>query len=380
MPFKSKAQQRYMFANHPDLAREMADKMKKEKKSYKSLPEKVKKAAEEVAPSGNVSTSEATPQDVRKVNLTILPPDLEEDTPRNLEWYRRFRAANDLWRQKGTSSLYDTYGRVTAHGSKKLYPWKTPEEYTPEYIEPEYHDPYKGYYPTGNRELDTWSMYHNRRIQEAMNKGEPYDPGEILRGSAATFRQKLQEAGSLENLLKQNPELAVQYVEPGTAYSQTMWKESSALPQWLEIGLAKLAASGDAEVDPVRQYEDEILAEQKRRRVSGVTGALLPGIGPGVYNAIAAPEGEKLKRSLGTMGASLAGGTVAGPLLGSGIGSYWASDAFGRSRLEDFRRAAEEYKRKEQEEMIRRVVQEGSQQAQAPAPEEKIGMIHGKPL
>ena len=44
MPFKSKAQQRYMFAKHPRIAREMADKMKEEGIGYKSLPQHVKKA------------------------------------------------------------------------------------------------------------------------------------------------------------------------------------------------------------------------------------------------------------------------------------------------------------------------------------------------
>ncbi len=39
MPFKSKAQARYMFAKEPEIAREFADKTK----SIKALPEKVKK-------------------------------------------------------------------------------------------------------------------------------------------------------------------------------------------------------------------------------------------------------------------------------------------------------------------------------------------------
>jgi len=39
MPFKSKAQQRYMYAKHPKLAKEFSEKTK----SFKSLPEKVKK-------------------------------------------------------------------------------------------------------------------------------------------------------------------------------------------------------------------------------------------------------------------------------------------------------------------------------------------------
>jgi hypothetical protein len=44
MPFQSKAQQRYLFSKHPRVAREMADKMKEEGKSFKRLPEKVKEA------------------------------------------------------------------------------------------------------------------------------------------------------------------------------------------------------------------------------------------------------------------------------------------------------------------------------------------------
>jgi hypothetical protein len=39
MPFKSKAQARYLFAKEPEVAREFADKTK----SIKRLPEKVKK-------------------------------------------------------------------------------------------------------------------------------------------------------------------------------------------------------------------------------------------------------------------------------------------------------------------------------------------------
>jgi hypothetical protein len=39
MPFKSKAQARYMFAKEPEVAKEFASKTK----SIKSLPEKVKK-------------------------------------------------------------------------------------------------------------------------------------------------------------------------------------------------------------------------------------------------------------------------------------------------------------------------------------------------
>jgi len=38
MPFKSKAQQRYLFANNPKVAKEFADKTK----NIKKLPEKVK--------------------------------------------------------------------------------------------------------------------------------------------------------------------------------------------------------------------------------------------------------------------------------------------------------------------------------------------------
>lgn len=39
MPFKSKAQQRYMFTKHPKIAKELASKTK----DFKKLPEKVKK-------------------------------------------------------------------------------------------------------------------------------------------------------------------------------------------------------------------------------------------------------------------------------------------------------------------------------------------------
>ncbi len=39
MPFKSKAQAKYMFANHPKIAKEFAS----ETKSIKALPQKVKK-------------------------------------------------------------------------------------------------------------------------------------------------------------------------------------------------------------------------------------------------------------------------------------------------------------------------------------------------
>jgi hypothetical protein len=41
MPFKSKAQQKYMFATNPKVAAEMADKTPKG--SYKDMPEHVKK-------------------------------------------------------------------------------------------------------------------------------------------------------------------------------------------------------------------------------------------------------------------------------------------------------------------------------------------------
>jgi hypothetical protein len=41
MPFKSKAQQKFMFATNPKVAAEMADKTPKS--SYKDLPEQVKK-------------------------------------------------------------------------------------------------------------------------------------------------------------------------------------------------------------------------------------------------------------------------------------------------------------------------------------------------
>lgn len=40
MPFKSKAQQRYMFSQHPRIARRWADAMEDNHKSLKSLPEK----------------------------------------------------------------------------------------------------------------------------------------------------------------------------------------------------------------------------------------------------------------------------------------------------------------------------------------------------
>jgi hypothetical protein len=41
MPFKSKAQQKYMFATNPKVAAEMADKTPKS--AYKDLPEHVKR-------------------------------------------------------------------------------------------------------------------------------------------------------------------------------------------------------------------------------------------------------------------------------------------------------------------------------------------------
>lgn len=39
MPFKSKAQQRYLFARHPEVAEEFAEKTPK--KAYKKLPDHV---------------------------------------------------------------------------------------------------------------------------------------------------------------------------------------------------------------------------------------------------------------------------------------------------------------------------------------------------
>lgn len=42
MPFKSKAQERFMFAKHPKIAREFAEKTP----SMKKLPERVKKTPE----------------------------------------------------------------------------------------------------------------------------------------------------------------------------------------------------------------------------------------------------------------------------------------------------------------------------------------------
>jgi hypothetical protein len=49
MPFKSKAQQKYMFATNPKVAAEMANKTPKS--AYKDLPEHVKKSKK-----GKVST------------------------------------------------------------------------------------------------------------------------------------------------------------------------------------------------------------------------------------------------------------------------------------------------------------------------------------
>lgn len=43
MPYKSKAQQRYLHATHPALAAEYDKEMKKSHKSFKRLPEHVKK-------------------------------------------------------------------------------------------------------------------------------------------------------------------------------------------------------------------------------------------------------------------------------------------------------------------------------------------------
>lgn len=42
MPFKSKAQQRFMFARHPRIAKRWADEMKDKDQSIKKLPEKVR--------------------------------------------------------------------------------------------------------------------------------------------------------------------------------------------------------------------------------------------------------------------------------------------------------------------------------------------------
>jgi len=48
MPFKSKAQQGYMFAQHPRVAKEMASKTK----SMKSLPARAKKTAKKAGRKG----------------------------------------------------------------------------------------------------------------------------------------------------------------------------------------------------------------------------------------------------------------------------------------------------------------------------------------
>lgn len=45
MPFKSKAQARYMFSEHPSIARKFAD----ETKSIKALPEKKKRKFEKIS-------------------------------------------------------------------------------------------------------------------------------------------------------------------------------------------------------------------------------------------------------------------------------------------------------------------------------------------
>ena len=39
MPFKSKAQQRYLYATHPGIAKRWADEMKRNHKSMKKLPQ-----------------------------------------------------------------------------------------------------------------------------------------------------------------------------------------------------------------------------------------------------------------------------------------------------------------------------------------------------
>lgn len=44
MPFKSKAQARYLFANEPDVAKEFAEKTK----DFKKLPERKKQAMERI--------------------------------------------------------------------------------------------------------------------------------------------------------------------------------------------------------------------------------------------------------------------------------------------------------------------------------------------
>lgn len=42
MPFKSKAQERFLFVKHPDIARRWANEMKKKGQSIKKLPQKKK--------------------------------------------------------------------------------------------------------------------------------------------------------------------------------------------------------------------------------------------------------------------------------------------------------------------------------------------------
>jgi len=46
MPFKSKAQMKYLWANHPEVAAEFA----KETKNFKDLPERVKEAMVDIYP------------------------------------------------------------------------------------------------------------------------------------------------------------------------------------------------------------------------------------------------------------------------------------------------------------------------------------------
>ncbi len=43
MPFKSKSQEKWMFANKPGMAKQWADEMKAQGKSIKKLPNKKKK-------------------------------------------------------------------------------------------------------------------------------------------------------------------------------------------------------------------------------------------------------------------------------------------------------------------------------------------------
>ena len=50
MPFRSKAQQRFMFAQHPRIAKRWARKMKREGQSIRALPEKT--ARDALAPAG----------------------------------------------------------------------------------------------------------------------------------------------------------------------------------------------------------------------------------------------------------------------------------------------------------------------------------------